>query len=187
MTAITATGDLYISDMQFYNSDLPGQTVQLASFVCESLEGYRPGDLFGNEVLTQTGENGFKLRFRFTEAGEWTYRVVGKKDGEEKFRYTSSVTVAQNPDEEQNRGVVRVEQTQKRNFVFEDGTPYLPIGMNVAYSVDNARSSYDYDVYFPKMAAAGMNYSRTWLTDIDAGLRRAGRVRRDPELRCAPI
>lgn len=165
----TATGDIYISDMQFYNSELPGQTVQLASFVCESLEGYQPGDLFGNEVLTETGESGFKLRFRFTEAGEWTYRIVGKKNGEEKFRYTSSVTATENPDEEQNRGIIRIEPTQKRNFVFEDGTPYLPIGMNLAYSVDKNRGSYDYDVYFPKMAAAGMNYSRTWLTDIDAG------------------
>ena len=59
----TATGDLYISDMQFYNSDLPGQTVQLASFVCESLEGYRPGDLFGNEVLTQTGGKRLQTAF----------------------------------------------------------------------------------------------------------------------------
>ena len=165
----TAVGDVYISDMQFYNSKLTGQSVQLASFVCDELKGYRPGDLFGNEVIEKKDEANFKLRFRFTEPGEWTYRIVGEKKGEVRFKYTSSVTASENPAEEENKGIIRVEPTLKRNFVFEDGSPYLPLGMNVAYSVDAARGSYDYEVYFPKMAAAGMNYSRTWLTDIDAG------------------
>ena len=165
----TATGDVYIADVQFYNSALPAQSTQLASFRGEIFDNYIAGDLFGCEVIEKTGAENFKLRFRFTEPGEWTYRIVGKKNGKEKFKYTASVDVAANADEEANRGVIRVEPTLRRNFVFEDGTPYVPIGMNLAYSVDSKRGSYDYEVYFPKMAAAGMNYSRTWLTDIDAG------------------
>ncbi len=165
----TAVGDVYISDMQFYWSEMPQKSVQIASFVGKVFKNYKGGDLFGKEIVEKGTEEYFKLRFRFTEAGDWTYRIVGKKNGAQKFRYASQVTVTENSDAEKNRGVVRVEPTKKRNFMFEDGTPYVPVGMNVCYSVDAVRGSYDYEVYFPKMKAAGMNFSRTWLTDIDAG------------------
>ena len=49
-------------------------------------ETYRlfAGDLFGCEVIEKTGAENFKLRFRFTEPGEWTYRIVGKKNGKKR-------------------------------------------------------------------------------------------------------
>ncbi len=93
-----------------------------------------------------------------------------ESDGVKRATYTSSVTVTENEDEEMNRGIIRVEETQKRNFVFEDGTPYVAQGMNLAYSVDAKRGSYDYDVYFPKMAAAGMIFARVWLTYLGHGV-----------------
>ena len=165
----TAVGDVYISDMQYYWSQMPTKSVQLTSFVGDIFEKYIDGDIFGLEKINETGSDNFKLRFRFTEAGEWTYRIVGEKNGKKKFSYTASVTATANPDTERNRGIIRVEQTKKRNFVFEDGTPYMPIGMNVCYSQDTSLGSTLYDVYYPKMKAAGMNFARTWLTDIDAG------------------
>ncbi len=164
----TATGDLFVSAAEFFWSDMPIKTAVLSDFIAEPLKKYVSGDLFGKETITATGNDNYKIRFRFTESGEWLYRVVGKKNGKEKFSYVSSVTVSENPDASKNKGVITVEQTKKRNFVFEDGTPYMPIGMNVCYSQDVALGSTLYDVYFPKMKAAGMNFARAWLTDIDA-------------------
>lgn len=169
-TNCAAVGDVYISDMQIGRQvGASERTMQVANFEGDIFKTYKEGDLFGQASMTKTGKDNFKVRFRLNEVGEWTYRIVGKKNGETKFTYTSSVTATANPDAEKNKGLIRVEQTQKRNFVFEDGTPYTPIGINVCYSEVPKLSSYIYDIYYPKMAAAGMNFARTWLTHIDAG------------------
>lgn len=170
-------GTIYASDFCFENiityatgATAINSSFVLADFVAEDLENYKYGDINGKEVITIKDTGNFKIRFRFTEVGEWTFRVVMEKNNVTMCTYTSSVTATENPDEEKNRGIIEVEPTLKRNFMFEDGTPYAPIGMNVPYSVDPIRGSYDYDSYFPKMAAAGMNFSRTWLTFIGNGV-----------------
>lgn len=163
-------GDVYMSDLRAFRNGFESNYAQLASFVCDGLKNYKPNELNGEEVLTDLGQSGFKLRFRFEETGEWNYRVVVESAGVKYATYASKATVTANADEEKNRGTVRVEQTQKRNFVFEDGTPYVPHGENVAYSVDPTRGSYDYDVFFPKMKEAGMNFCRVWLTYIGHGV-----------------
>ena len=163
------SGNVYISDLRAVRVGFENSVV-LSDFVSSELANYKAGELNGTEVMTPLNESWFKLRFRFDETGEWTYRIVAEKEGEVKAEYVSSVTAEANPNEEENRGLIRVEPTQKRNFIFEDGTPYVPIGQNVAYTVDPQRGSYDYEVYFPKMAAAGMNFCRVWLTYIGYGV-----------------
>ena len=165
----TALGDIYISNMTYFQESFPSRCVTLSSFIANDLKKYRDGDLMGSEVLTKADYSTFKIRFRLTEPGEWTYRIVGKKNYKTKFTYTSKVTAIENENEEENRGLIRVEETQKRNFKFEDGTPYMPIGINVPYSVDPKRGSYDYEVFFPKMHKAGMNFARCWLTKSGYG------------------
>ena len=164
------SGDLYMSDLRVENNANPSRHTVVADFVSRELVNYNPDELNGTEVMTKKDFSGFKLRFRFDETGEWLYRTVVEIDGVRRATYTSAVTAAENTDEEKNRGMIRVEETQKRNFVFEDGTPYVAQGMNLAYSVDPKRGSYDYDVYFPKMAAAGMNFARVWLTYLGHGV-----------------
>ena len=164
----TAVGDVYMSEARCYWSLLEGKSTSLSDFIAKPLKTYIEGDLFGKETIESVGTGNFKIRFRFPETGQWTYRIVGEKNGEKKFSYTSTVTATANPDTEKNKGLIRVEPTQKRNFVFEDGTPYMPIGINVCYSQDIQLGSTLFDIYYPKMKAAGMNFVRTWLTDIDA-------------------
>ena len=164
------SGDVYMCDLRVENSANSNRYAVMADFKSRELANYNPNELNGAEVMTMRQGAGFKLRYRFGETGEWLYRVVVESDGVKRATYTSSVTVTENEDEEMNRGVIRVEETQKRNFVFEDGTPYVAHGMNLAYSVDAKRGSYDYDVYFPKMAAAGMNFARVWLTYLGHGV-----------------
>lgn len=167
----TADGAVYIADMRALRHAYPNQYAVLADFVAPDLATYRDGELNGNEVMTPTAaEPNFKLRFRFTEPGEWVYRITAKKDRVVKSTVTQAVTVTENPDEEKNRGSIVVEPTQKRNFMFQDGTPYVAHGHNLAYSVDPRRGSFDYEVYMPQMQAAGMNFIRVWLTYIGHGV-----------------
>ena len=170
-------GTIYASNVAFENvityadgSQAVNSSFTLVDFVADELSNYRYGDINGKEVITISDEGNFKIRFRFTEVGEWTYRVVMEKNNVKICSYTSSVVATENPDEEKNRGIIVVEPTLKRNFMFEDGTPYAGIGINVPYSVDPVRGTYDYESYFPKMAAAGMNFSRTWLAYIGNGV-----------------
>lgn len=169
-------GSVYVSDftydnrVQYDTEEVVVSSATLANFVAKDLKKYVAGDVNGTEVISMLGTGTFKLRFRFTEEGEWTYRVMLEKNGDLKSTYTSTVTATANPDEEDAKGLIQVEPTLKRNFMFQDGTPYVPIGENVPYSVDPVRGSYDYESYFPKMSAAGMNFSRTWLTFVGHGV-----------------
>ena len=170
-------GTVYASNFAFENiitytdgTSAINSSFTLVDFVASELANYRSGDINGKEVITIGEEGNFKIRFRFTEVGEWTYRIVMEKNNERICTYTSSVVATENPDEEENRGIIMVEPTLKRNFMFEDGTPYAPIGINVPYTVDPVRGTYDYESYFPKMSAAGMNFSRTWLTYVGNGV-----------------
>ena len=170
-------GTVYASNFAFENvitytdgTSAVNSSFTLVDFVASELANYRSGDINGKEVITIGEEGNFKIRFRFAEVGEWTYRIVMEKNNEKICTYTSSVVAVENPDEEENRGIIVVEPTLKRNFMFEDGTPYAPIGINVPYTVDPVRGTYDYESYFPKMSVAGMNFSRTWLTYVGNGV-----------------
>lgn len=171
------SGTVYASNFAFENvitytdgTSATNSSFTLVDFVADELANYRAGDINGREVIAISEEGNFKIRFRFTEVGEWTYRVVMEKNNQRMCTYTSSVVATENPDEDKNRGIIRVEPTLKRNFMFEDGTPFAPIGINVPYTVDPVRGTYDYESYFPKMSAAGMNFSRTWLTYVGNGV-----------------
>ena len=170
-------GTVYASNFAFENvitytdgTSAVNSSFTLVDFVASELANYRSGDINGKEVITIGEEGNFKVRFRFTEVGEWTYRIVMEKNNVRICTYTSSVVATENPDVEENRGIIVVEPTLKRNFMFEDGTPYAPIGINVPYTVDPVRGTYDYESYFPKMSEAGMNFSRTWLTYVGNGV-----------------
>jgi len=49
------------------------------------------------------------------------------------------------------RGVISVEPQHKRNFVFQNGETFIPIGQNVCWFTSRVRKTFDYDVWFSKM------------------------------------
>lgn len=60
------------------------------------------------------------------------------------------------------RGFVRRDPANPLYLRFEDGTPYIPIGHNVAWDDHSGIAYYDY--YFKRLGAAGENWSRIWMT-----------------------
>lgn len=53
-------------------------------------------------------------------------------------------------------------------FAFEDGSPYVPIGLNLAWSTGSPLG--DYRSWFRKLAANGGNFARIWMASWSFGL-----------------
>ena len=61
-------------------------------------------------------------------------------------------------------GFVRRDRTVIQRFVFDDGRPYYPLGINVAWTGGRGP---DYPVYFADMGQAHLNWARVWMTYWD--------------------
>lgn len=73
-------------------------------------------------------------------------------------------------------GFIRVSKSDPRFFEFEDGTPFFPLGQNVAFIgasqyLDTRRAA----EVFRKMSAEGANFARVWACAEDWGLAIEGR------------
>jgi len=60
-------------------------------------------------------------------------------------------------------GLVRL-AADGRGFVFDDGTPYYPLGCNVGWG----NRDHDVPYYLTKQGEAGTNWSRIWMTHFDS-------------------
>lgn len=133
-----------------------GAELVVPAFWYEGFERSREG---GREVLTPTTTREWRVRFTPIEAGEYRSMVqvgvpaLGRAEG---AGPTLEVAAAQAP------GFIRVNEGNRRYFVFDDGSPYFALGHNVCWP--NPESlTFDYDEYFASMAEAGESYSRLWL------------------------
>ena len=61
-------------------------------------------------------------------------------------------------------GFVYTDPHNSQGFVFADGQPYYPLGMDVAWINGNGPG---YSTYFAKMSQAHMNWARVWMTYWD--------------------
>jgi hypothetical protein len=121
--------------------------------------GTNPVDLQGQEKLDKAGEAHWRVRFSPIEKGEWKYTLQVKAQGVVRDMRTGSFTA----DHSDNPGYLRVEPEKKRRFVFDNSDPYTPIGENVAWWTSPTRGSYDYNVWYKKLADNGANFARVWM------------------------
>ncbi len=117
-------------------------------------------DVFVN--LAKSGNPHFRMRYLPKIAGEYEVTLVVEVDGDIIQTFVKSFTVDDIRDDGY-KGYVRVDQTTKRNFVFDNGESYLPVGQNVAWYTSVERKHYDYLTWFSKMGEVGMNYARVWM------------------------
>ena len=61
-------------------------------------------------------------------------------------------------------GFIRRDTKITQRFAFDDGQPYYPLGINVAWTGGNGP---DYPVYFTDMGQAHLNWARVWMTYWD--------------------
>ena len=108
--------------------------------------------------LTATDNWSWRVRFAPTEAGEWQYRVsvTTQSDVANSDVGTFAVTSSNKP------GFVRIDPRNPHYFVFDNGTPYFPVGENVAWgSADDPIA--DYTKWIGSLAANQGNFARVWM------------------------
>jgi hypothetical protein len=120
----------------------------------------------GKEQLTPNGEPQWKIRFTPTEPGEWRYTWM--MNNSERFLPGQFETLQVKPARDDRHGFLRVSTVDSRYLRFDDGTPYFANGENLAWY--GARGTYDYDDWFAKLAAQGVNYVRLWMPSWAFGL-----------------
>lgn len=127
-------------------------------------------DESGIEHCSAKGHKLFAIRFTIKEPGIY-YLKIELKNGEliqEKFEAKQAL----------NSGYVEIGKKDKRYFAYSDGTPFFPIGINMAFprscAVTNnqefevsGQTNYmglkEYERWFRRCAEAGVNLVRIWL------------------------
>ncbi len=107
-------------------------------------------------TLEPKGEAHFRLRFLPLEAGSWSITVSlgAAKSAPQTFEVANAKT----------KGFVRVNPKNPHYFAFEDGSPYLPIGLNIGWSTGQGKTVLeDYKKWFDHLSQNGGNYARVWM------------------------
>ncbi len=147
------------------------------------------------EVLRKVGEPYFAVRFTPTEVGIYRYRIVatqfvvsheakaewrnGTNPKATALHFVSCLTTNQGEKKQVSSDwfTLRVlPNPQAKGFVrrgkfwhlqFDDGTPFVPVGLNVCWSGNNLSA---YERWFSAMRQNGANFARIWLVRWNMGL-----------------
>ena len=148
--------------------DANGSTVNLQPFDYQPVE--LKYDEEGIEHCSAVGESYSTVRF--------TVKKQGKYNLEIKFADDDCIQEELAADKFLGNGYVEVSKKDKRYFAYSDGTPFYPIGINLAFPrsciVSNNQEfgvsnkvSYlglrQYERWFKKCSEAGVNVARVWL------------------------
>lgn len=124
----------------------------------------------GIESVVVNGKDVHKLRFSVSNEGNYSLAVTYVDGDIQTVQYVAQGFA--------NHGYIKVSDRDSRYFIFSDGTPYFPIGINMAfptvYFASNGRefgksreAQYigmkDYEWWFRRAAKNGVNLVRLWL------------------------
>lgn len=149
-------------DAVFHTPDR-GEVVVPAFF----FQDYERDDLAGTEILLAKGPPGWRVRFAPTSPGVYRWSLRLRNAGQIVTSEEASFTCTVAPD---HHGYLRVSRENPRYFVFDDGTPFFGIGMNIA-TLDSGRLA-SADRWYTRFAGAGGNLVRSWWcasgTDVES-------------------
>ncbi|MEM7577207.1 MAG: hypothetical protein AAF328_07000 [Planctomycetota bacterium] len=111
----------------------------------------------GEETLTASGAPRWHVRFRPWLPGVHAWRLAVTNVGQtiEVGAGTFDVSTRAWP------GRVRVSPANPRAFAFDDGRPFVPIGLNLAWP--GKQGTFSYDRWFEQLAEHGGNFARLWI------------------------
>jgi len=107
-----------------------------------------------------TGDVVWKVRFAPHLTGVWQYKIVARDAGgsAESAVLTFSVSPSS------NKGFIRVSAKDPRYFEFDDGSPFIPLGLNDTLHLDEpARAT---EPVYKTYAANGINLLRVWASSL---------------------
>jgi hypothetical protein len=129
-------------------------TIRIPAFYYQDYERQLMGSV---ELLTPVGDPTWKARFVPTQEGQHRYWL----EASDRQGNSRSEVVTLTAGKGQNPGFVRVSPDQK-GFVFDDGTSYFPIGINLAHSREDL-GTFEYDLYLSAMGTVDLNWTRLWM------------------------
>ncbi|QQE10206.1 DUF5060 domain-containing protein [Planctomycetota bacterium] len=131
-----------------------GETFDVPAFF---FAGYTHQSIQKNEDYNYTGNHGWRLRFRPPLAGQYVLKVKisdnGQSDIFENHHFVVTPKIS--------KGFVRVDPVNPLTFSFDDGSPYVPIGMNVCWP--GWGGIFSYNRFWQKLSDNGGNYARIWI------------------------
>lgn len=113
---------------------------------------------------TRTGDPAWRVRFTPWETGRWQYYLSVSAGG---GTATSEPQAFEAVPSDQH-GFIRVDSRNPAYFAFDDGTPYFPVGLNMAWSVGNVLD--DYRAWLDALARSGGNAIRLWMASWGFGI-----------------
>ena len=131
-----------------------GTTIARPAFVWQ--EGRRASDAAAVQEYEAIGDRGLRIRHtaRLPGRHRWLLRdPAGRELG------TGAIDVAAG---DGPPGPLRVSPHNARLLAFADGTPWIPIGPNIAWASGPDRLA-GFERYFAALAAAGGTHARVWL------------------------
>ncbi|MCS7264875.1 MAG: DUF5060 domain-containing protein [Armatimonadetes bacterium] len=148
-----------------------GKRVRVPGFFTQDFERSTQVEGQGaREILKRVGRPYFAVRFTPTEAGNYRYRVVitgreTRDERREKKQVASNWFTLKVLPDPQAKGFVR--KGKFWHLQFDDGTPFVPVGLNVCWSGNNLSA---YEKWFSSMRQNGANFARIWLVRWNMGL-----------------
>ncbi len=116
------------------------------------------------EVIETLGKPYWLVRFTPDCVGDWRYSVTARdRTGSvhsDEFTFTVSSSAA--------HGFLRRNVRAPHVFAFDNGTPFVAIGENMAWG--GKRGSFDYDDWLKALSEAGGNWVRIWMIPWHCGL-----------------
>ncbi|MDP2425062.1 MAG: hypothetical protein Q8M70_01695 [bacterium] len=124
-------------------------------------DGYYVG---GQETLRWLVDSFHHYRVRYTPkvAGSYQFTLEVLLDGEIIQTKAGSFEVLEAIEEV--KGKVSVDTVNNKNFIFENGTTYMPMGLNLAWW-STTLASHDYANWFKKLNENNGNYARIWMAN----------------------
>jgi hypothetical protein len=108
-----------------------------------------------------TGAASWLLRFAPMDIGTYTVRIRVTENGST-VSYSNAATFTVSAGHQ--KGFIRLDGTNNQFMRFDNGSPYYPVGTNVAWN-DQRLSQY-YTDFFNNIPTGGMTWTRYWLTDF---------------------
>jgi hypothetical protein len=132
-----------------------GRSIRIAGFYIEPYRDTCQGNCDA-EKLEPAGDGEWRIRFAPNEEGTWRYTISATITSSTTNLIENGRFDAVSSD---RPGFIRVGEN-RRYFAFSNGTPYFPIGQNLAWSWQAGGGIYTYLRWLDKLQAAGANYAR---------------------------
>ena len=112
------------------------------------------------------GDGEWRMRFLPTEPGTWTFQLIYSHCLGRTLSTVIEINVSDRDVGHAWPGLVRVSEKDNRYMVFDDGSPYFPVGENMCWwdtDVTDFTGSGENPGWMKKLADNGGNFMRLWM------------------------